>query len=165
MAIFKIKKTDYSTLWDITNVLGYITRSSATFPYFISTHGMYTSTPEGMAKQLLATKTFCGQTSGRQIYHIILSFKNLEMCKYDEICDTVLYLMNLPDLYGHQSIGAVHTDKETPDAHIIFNSVNTFTGKKADLTSLGFWRKQLDFLSDYMLDVYGYSIYFRIIYD
>lgn len=165
MAIFKIKKNDYPTLWDITNVIGYVTRTTATVPELICTHGIYLSTPDSMANQLFSTKTLCGQTTGRQLYHVILSFTEKETYDYAQILDIVRAFVSLPDLYGHQSIAAIHTDKDTPDAHILFNSVNSFTGLKTDLTSLGFWRKQQDLLADYMLDTYEYSIYYKILYD
>lgn len=165
MAIFKIKLNDYPTLWDITNVIGYITRASATIPELIETHGIYFGSPESMAKQMISTKVICGQTTGRQLYHIILSFKSGEVYDCNHILDILQFLMTSPYLCGNQSIAAVHTDKSTPDAHILFNSVNSFTGKKIDMSSNGFWYKQLALLSEYMTSQYGYSVFYKFCYE
>ncbi len=165
MAIFKIKKTDYPTLRDITNVIGYIIRNSATVPELICPHGVYITTPEHITNQFMTTKILCGQTFGRQLYHVILSFTEREIRDYEQIWEIVSCLVTLPDLRGHQSIAAVHTNNNVPHAHILFNSVNSFTGLKTDLTSLSFWRKQQDLLSDYMMDAYEYSIYYQLEYD
>lgn len=165
MAIFKVKKNDYPILWDIANVIGYITRTSATVPDLIGTHGIYSGSPESMAKQMISTKFLCGQTAGRQLYHIILSFERREVYDNYQILDILQCLMTLPDLCENQSIAAVHTDKSTPDAHILFNSVNSFTGKKIDMSSMGFWNRQIALLSEYMTNHYGYSIFYELYYD
>ena len=162
MAIFKIVSESYPTLADITKVIGYIIRESATTRSFICTNGIYLYTPESMAKQIMLTKNLCGQTTGRQLYHIILSYKHGEIYNNEQILDFINRLFTLPDLYGHQSIAAVHMDTDQPHAHILFNSVNSFTGEKIDLTSIGFWRKQFMYLASYSRELYGYSVYFTI---
>lgn len=161
MAIFKIKENDYPTLWDITNVIGYITRTSATVPELIGTHGIYLSSSESMAKQMISTKFICGQMTGRQLYHIILSFNRGEIYDCNHIMEILQVLITLPDLCGNQSIAAVHTDKSTPDAHILLNSVNSYTGRKLDMSSKSFWYRQIALLSEYMIEQYGYSIFYK----
>ena len=75
--------------------------------------------------------------------------------------DILQVLITLPDLCGNQSIAAVHTDKSTPDAHILLNSVNSYTGRKLDMSSKSFWYRQIALLSEYMIEQYGYSIFYK----
>lgn len=85
--------------------------------------------PSNAFEQMKQTKESFGKTSGRQAYHIILSFKEGET-------DSQTVAEFAKDFVGrylenqYEAVIAVHNNTSFPHAHIIFNSVNFIDGYK-----------------------------------
>lgn len=150
MAVLKILDSDYKSVFDVQNLIAYILRTSATNSNLTVLNGIYMTDIEGMAQQFSAMKSIWGQSTGRQYYQIILSYKENEIYDENQILSMLQILLSQSTLREHQCIAAVHTDKQTFDAHILINSVNSFTGCKFDFSKIAFWRQQCAILSDYM---------------
>lgn len=109
---------------------------------------------EEILKRFMDTKEEYGKPYGRQGYHYVISFDpeenvSKETC-YNVISDFVAeYLKDEYDV-----VFAVHTDKEHMHGHIIFNSVNSVTGRKYRYED-GDWEKYIQPVTDRIAERYG----------
>lgn len=109
---------------------------------------------EEILQKFMDTKAEYGKLDGRQGYHYMISFDpeenvSKETC-YNVISDFVDEYLN--DEYD--VVFAVHTDKEHMHGHIIFNSVNSVTGKKYRYED-GDWEKYIQPITDEIAQRYG----------
>ena len=78
-------------------------------------------------EQMMATKQEVGKSGGRQCYHIIQSFRPGEVTP--ELAFEIAKAFAETYLGEYQVVIGTHVDKEHIQSHILFNSVNYFTGE------------------------------------
>ena len=111
--------------------------------------------PGRECRQMLDTKRAYGKTDGVQYYHVIQSFKPGEVSP--ELALEIAREFAQEHLPGHESVIAVHVDRQHIHAHIIFNSVNAETGQKYHSTPQTYYR-QIRTISDLLCREHGLSV-------
>ena len=106
-------------------------------------------------EQMLATKEAVGKTGGRQCYHIIQSFWPGEVTP--ELALEIAKEFANVYLSEYQVVIATHVDKGHIHTHILFNSVNHFTGEKYHVSTKDYYR-QIREISDRLCREHGLSI-------
>lgn len=110
----------------------------------------------GMIYAFHAVKTVYHKTSGRQVYHMILGFNQVEeaLLMSSHMIDSyayqvAYYFYNL----GYQTVYAVHRNQENLHIHIVINSVSYVDGRKYQ-TDFGTGKKELEEYFNWLL--WGY---------
>ena len=106
-------------------------------------------------EQMLDTKEAVGKTGGRQCYHIIQSFKPGEITP--ELALEIAKEFANAYLSEYQVVIGTHVDKDHIHSHILFNSVNYFTGEKYHVSTKDYYR-QIRAISDRLCREHGLSI-------
>lgn len=111
---------------------------------------------EMIYNKFMDTKKIHDKYDGRQGYHFVISFSPLESVSAD-LCMNIMadfmeeYLKN-----EYDAVYAVHDDQEHMHGHLIFNSVNSVTGKKYRYED-GDWEKYIQPITDKIAEKYGLS--------
>lgn len=106
-------------------------------------------------EQMLDTKQAVGKTSGRQCYHIIQSFRPGEVTP--ELALEIAKKFAEEHLSEYQVVIGTHVDKGHIHSHILFNSVNYFTGEKYHVSTQNYYQ-QIREISDRLCREHGLSI-------
>ena len=94
------------------------------------------------------------KTDGVQLYHIIQSFRPGEITP--GLALEIAQEFVREHLPGYQAVIGIHTDREHIHAHIIFNSVNQFTGEKYHSNARSYYQ-QIRAISDRLCREHGLS--------
>lgn len=111
--------------------------------------------PDYAYEQMYATKQKFGKTDKRQGYHLIISFAEEEVdpeTAFEIIGKFVERYLGTE----YEAVYAVHDNTVHVHGHIIFNSVNCFTGKKYRYEK-GDWAKSMQPLTNQLCEEYGLS--------
>lgn len=111
--------------------------------------------PDYAYEQMYATKQKFGKTDKRQGYHLIISFAEEEVdpeTAFEIIGKFVERYLGTE----YEAVYAVHDNTAHVHGHIIFNSVNCFTGKKYRYEK-GDWAKSMQPLTNQLCEEYGLS--------
>ena len=104
---------------------------------------------------MAAVKQRWNKTDGVQLYHVIQSFRPGELSP--ELALEIAREFAREHLSGYQAIIGVHTDREHIHAHIVFNSVNQFTGEKYHSNAQSYYQ-QIRGISDRLCREHGLSV-------
>ena len=104
---------------------------------------------------MAAVKQRWNKTDGVQLYHIIQSFRPGEITP--ELALEIAQEFVREHLPGYQAVIGVHTDREHLHAHIVFNSVNAFTGEKYHSNARSYYQ-QIRGISDWLCREHGLSV-------
>ena len=104
---------------------------------------------------MVAVKQRWNKTDGVQLYHIIQSFRPGEITP--ELALEIAQEFVREHLPGYQAVIGVHTDREHIHAHIVFNSVNAFTGEKYHSNARCYYQ-QIRGISDRLCREHGLSV-------
>ena len=104
---------------------------------------------------MAAVKQRWNKTDGVQLYHVIQSFRPGELSP--ELALEIAREFVWEHLPGYQAIIGVHTDREHIHAHIVFNSVNQFTGEKYHSNAQSYYQ-QIRGISDRLCREHGLSV-------
>ena len=104
---------------------------------------------------MAAVKQRWNKTDGVQLYHVIQSFRPGELSP--ELALEIAREFVREHLPGYQAIIGVHTDREHIHAHIVFNSVNQFTGEKYHSNAQSYYQ-QIRGISDRLCREHGLSV-------
>ena len=104
---------------------------------------------------IAAVKQRWNKTDGVQLYHVIQSFRPGELSP--ELALEIAREFVREHLPGYQAIIGVHTDREHIHAHIVFNSVNQFTGEKYHSNAQSYYQ-QIRGISDRLCREHGLSV-------
>ena len=104
---------------------------------------------------MAAVKQRWNKTDGVQLYHVIQSFRPGELSP--ELALEIAREFAREHLPGYQAIIGVHTDREHIHAHIVFNSVNQFTGEKYHSNAQSYYQ-QIRGISDRLCREHGLSV-------
>lgn len=115
-------------------------------------------TSERAARQIKKIKKLYKKSSGRQMYHFILSFDG-RVKNPIEVYEIGMGIMDT-FFYGYQIIFAVHEDTEHLHLHFILNSVNMLTGYKWHMNGAEFreFKYGIEAYADDYLEKRGYDI-------
>ena len=106
-------------------------------------------------RQMMDTKRDVGRTGGRMAYHIIQSFEPGEVTPELALEIAKEFVQeNLPD---YEVVIGTHIDKGHIHNHILFNSVNSQTGKKAHFSERDYY-KRIRARSDELCRKHGLSV-------
>ena len=108
--------------------------------------------------QMKQTKLETGKTDGVQAYHIIQSFAKGEIQPEQALEIARQYVREC--LPGYQAVIGTHIDRDHTHNHIVFNSVNLFTGKKYRSTPKTYFEQIRD-VSDRLCREHGLSVIMR----
>lgn len=114
--------------------------------------GCVTSTA---CRDMAAVKRRWNKTDGVQLYHIIQSFRPGEITP--ELALEIAQEFVREHLPGYQAVIGVHTDREHIHAHIVFNSVNAFTGEKYHSNAKSYYQ-QIRGISDRLCREHDLSV-------
>lgn len=106
-------------------------------------------------EQMMATKQEVGKPGGRQCYHIIQSFRPGEVTP--ELALEIAKAFAETYLDGYQVVIGTHVDQEHIHSHILFNSVNYFTGEKYHISTRDYYQ-QIRAISDRLCREHGLSV-------
>nr|WP_325215936.1 relaxase/mobilization nuclease domain-containing protein [uncultured Oscillibacter sp.] len=106
-------------------------------------------------RQMMDTKRDIGKMDGRQCYHIIQSFKPGEVTP--ELALEIATEFASEYLTDYEVVIGTHVDKDHIHSHLVFNSVNSQTGKKYHVTSQEYYR-QIRSISDRLCREHGLSV-------
>lgn len=95
------------------------------------------------------------KTDGVQLYHIIQSFRPGEITP--GLALEIAQEFVREHLPGYQAVIGIHTDREHIHAHIVFNSVNQFTGEKYHSNAQSYYQ-QIRGISDRLCREHGLSV-------
>lgn len=101
------------------------------------------------------TKIRWNKTDGVQLYHIIQSFRPGEITP--GLALEIAQEFVREHLPGYQAVIGIHTDREHIHAHIVFNSVNQFTGGKYHSNARSYYQ-QIRAISDRLCRERGLSV-------
>ena len=104
---------------------------------------------------MAAVKQRWNKTDGVQLYHVIQSFRPGELSP--ELALEIAREFAREHLPGYQAVIGVHTDREHIHAHIVFNSVNQFTGEKYHSNAQSYYQ-QIRGISDRLCRERGLSV-------
>lgn len=117
--------------------------------------GYHNCTPHHPYLQMKRTKEETGKTGGVQGYHVIQSFAKGEISPELALRIAEEYVKEcLPD---YQAVTGVHVDREHVHAHIVFNSVNLYTGRKYHSNARSYYA-QIRGISDRLCQAHGLSV-------
>ena len=137
-------------------LIGYVLNGDKTDDQILTAyHNVTERAPYLAMKQ---TKTDAGKTDGVQCYHIIQSFAPGEI--EPEQALSIAQKFCEEHLHGFEAVIGVHVDKEHIHAHIAFNSVNKFTGKKYHSSAKKYY-EQIRGISDRLCKEHGLSVIMR----
>lgn len=111
--------------------------------------------PEFAFEQMRETKERFGKISGRQGYHLIISFVENEV-DADTAFELVGKFVNEYLGSKYEAVYAIHDNTAHIHAHIIFNSVSFLTGKKYHYHK-GDWAKYIQPITNRLCREYGLS--------
>ena len=111
--------------------------------------------PGRECRQMLDTKRAYGKTDRVQYYHVIQSFRPGEVTP--ELALEIAKEFAQEHLPDYQTVIGVHVDRQHIHAHIIFNSVNAFTGEKYHSNAQTYY-SQIRAISDRLCREHGLSI-------
>ncbi len=111
--------------------------------------------PGRACRQMLDTKREYEKMDGVQYYHIIQAFKPGEITP--ELALEIAQKFAEEHLAGYEVVIGVHVDKAHIHAHMIFNSVNSDTGKKYHSNAQSYY-KQIRATSDRLCREHGLSV-------
>ena len=106
-------------------------------------------------RQMMDTKRDIGKMDGRQCYHIIQSFKPGEVSP--ELALEIAKEFASEYLTDYEVVIGTHVDKDHIHSHLVFNSVNSQTGKKYHVTTQEYYR-QIRSISDRLCREHGLSV-------
>ena len=106
-------------------------------------------------RQMTDTKRDVGRTGGRLAYHIIQSFKPGEVTP--ELALEIAKEFVRENLSDYEVVIGTHIDKDHIHNHILFNSVNSRTGKKAHFSERDYYER-IRARSDELCRKYGLSV-------
>ena len=106
-------------------------------------------------RQMMDTKRDVGRTGGRLAYHIIQSFEPGEVTP--ELALEIAKEFVREDLSDYEVIVGTHIDKGHIHNHILFNSVNSRTGKKAHFSERDYYER-IRARSDELCRKHGLSV-------
>lgn len=112
-------------------------------------------TPNDPYMEMKQTKENVDKLDGVQAYHIIQSFAKGEISP--ELALDIAQQFVHEHLPGYEAVIGVHVDKEHVHAHIVFNSVNKYTGKKYHSNAESYYR-QIRTISDRLCREHGLSV-------
>lgn len=109
--------------------------------------------PDFALSQMMATKNQYGKLSGRQAYHLIISFNEGEISP-----DTAMEFMQkfVEEYLGenYEAVYSIHDDTEHIHGHILYNSVSFKDGRKFRYKK-GDWKKEIQPLVNRLCEKYG----------
>lgn len=112
--------------------------------------------PDFALSQMMATKNQYGKLSGRQAYHLIISFNEGEISP-----DTAMeFMQKFAEEYlgeNYEAVYSVHDDTEHIHGHILYNSVSFKDGRKFRYKK-GDWKKDIQPLVNRLCKEYGLQI-------
>ena len=111
--------------------------------------------PGRECRQMLDTKRAYGKMDRVQYYHVIQSFKPGEVTP--ELALEIAKEFAQEHLPDYQTVIGVHVDRQHIHAHIIFNSVNAFTGEKYHSNAQTYY-SQSRAISDCLCREHGLSV-------
>ena len=112
--------------------------------------------PDTAYEQMVETKKVFGKLGGRQSYHIIISLVPGEGTPEELYEMTEKFVAEF--IHGeYEVVFAVHTDHEHLHSHIVFNSVNMFTGRKFQYKN-GDWKHKMQPITNKLSEEYGLEI-------
>lgn len=111
--------------------------------------------PGRECRQMLDTKRELGKEDGVQYYHIIQSFQPGEVTP--ELALQIAKEFAQGHLTDYEVVIGVHVDKEHVHAHMVFNSINTFTGEKYHSNAQSYYQ-QIRAISDRLCREHGLSV-------
>lgn len=109
--------------------------------------------PDFALSQMMSTKSQYGKLSGRQAYHLIISFNEGEI-NTDIAMEFMQKFAEAYLLDNYEAVYSVHDDTEHIHGHILFNSVSYKTGLKFRYQK-GDWRKEIQPLVNRLCKEYG----------
>lgn len=112
-------------------------------------------TPNDPYMEMKQTKENVDKLDGVQAYHSIQSFAKGEISP--ELALDIAQQFVHEHLPGYEAVIGVHVDKEHVHAHIVFNSVNKYTGKKYHSNAESYYR-QIRTISDRLCREHGLSV-------
>lgn len=118
--------------------------------------GVYNCLPEKVFEQMRETKRLFDKNSGRQGYHIVLSFKPGEVD-----ADTAFEIAGkfVKQYLGanYEVIYSIHDNTDCIHAHVVWNSVSFIDGRKFHYKK-GDWEKEILPITNELCREYGLSI-------
>lgn len=109
--------------------------------------------PDFALSQMMATKNQYGKLSGRQAYHLIISFNEGEISP-----DTAMeFMQKFVEKYlgeNYEAVYSVHDDTEHIHGHILYNSVSFKDGRKFRYKKED-WKKDIQPLVNRLCKEYG----------
>ncbi|MGI6175190.1 MAG: relaxase/mobilization nuclease domain-containing protein [Christensenellales bacterium] len=137
-------------------LIGYVLNGDKTDEQILTAyHNVTEHVPYLAMKQ---TKIDAGKTDGVQCYHIIQSFAPGELRPEQAL--EIAQKFCEEHLHGFEAVIGVHVDKEHIHAHICFNSVNKYTGKKYHSNAKTYY-EQIRGISDRLCQEHGLSVIMR----
>ena len=106
-------------------------------------------------REMMDTKRDLGKPDGRQCYHIIQSFKPGEVTP--ELALEIAMEFAAEYLPDYEVVIGTHVDKKHIHSHLLFNSVNTQTGKKYHISNQEYY-SQIRAISDRLCREHGLSV-------
>ena len=105
---------------------------------------------------MIDTKKLFGKTNGRQGYHFVLSFAENDILD-EKLCMQIVE--EFADAYlgeNYEYVYAVHNNTEHMHAHLVFNSLDRYSGKKYRYEK-GDWAKTIQPITNRLCKKYGLS--------
>lgn len=169
MAIIKIKSESYNTLYDVSNLISYILNPAKLDNNIYGSRYLYLyDNPLYTAMEIANINNYYGKTQGSIVKHMIVSYPYLEGQCTPQTAEYALKQMLDINLPGFPYIYAFHEDSNSPHFHIVFGTVNLYSGMKyPDKKSL--WFNMSETISHYskFFDSNGREkhIIYNIVYD
>lgn len=111
---------------------------------------------EMIYQKFIDTKSTYGKFDGRQGYHFVISFPPEENVSTTTCMNVMSDFMEEYLKGEYDAVFTVHDDQEHMHGHLIFNSVNSITGKKYRYED-GDWEKYIQPITDRIAERYGLS--------
>ncbi len=92
--------------------------------------------PDKACTQIITTNRLVGKGKGRQVYHVIISFR--KGCSITEVSKAAKSIARIYTNYS--CLYAIHTSTENLHIHLVFGAVNIMTGKKLHLDKVSFMK-------------------------
>lgn len=136
MAINKVINRGTKSKSGMRNLLEYVLRDEKVKEGFVEITGPYSGDEieyDQVYQEWIAEKRLWGKESGRMYTHNIISFHPDERVSSEEVLEIGRQFTE-EFFRGHQSVIAVHQDKEHLHCHIVTNSVSYLDGMKLHQT-------------------------------
>ena len=111
---------------------------------------------EMIYRKFMDTKSAFEKLDGRQGYHFMISFSPEENVSTSTCMNVMSDFMDEYLKNEYDAVFAVHDDQEHMHGHLVFNSVNSITGKKYRYED-GDWEKYIQPITDRIAERYGLS--------